>query len=606
MSEHSRLPHSRRSRALGVAVVIALALLAAQAAAAQTPAASAADLAIVHLRAPTVVDDDARTVTVTWIFRATAAIERAEVRWDTDSRPGRDYRFLARGEVADGEPAADEGSTPAFPTYTATFDIPPGASTVYFRVHGATSRHQTWSAERPVAVVTLATTVAGAFPAIVVIQTAPGTGSGFIVNARQILTNWHVVRRASEVTVWFAGSERRTGSVLVVNRHLDVAVVEVPDMPPGVRKVDWESAAKPDLTTPVWAWGFPFPLVPTEDDEDDMTSATVTHGIVSAHQTHDGIRYLETNATLSVGNSGGPLVDAQGRVVGINTLLIGDTTLGFALSVADYRGEIGSLLAGEIPVPPQSVTDIEFMPSTPFGQVGFGAVRCDPDAPTPDGQLAFAGLCVRATYNGFNAVVVADVAWRRDGETLCEREVVIGESVVDGITFVGCDIDDGVRLTEFTSGEYSVTFTLDSAPIGGAIRFVTVPERFKATTTGDSLPGADLDVYQFTAPQGAFVAAIVDTISLATAFDIKACLSTTPDVDGCFDRADDEIECTFPPPAFRCPQAVATLPPAPDGVYYLLVDSSLSRYAGPVGKYEVTLLSPSPIGPLELVQDNVR
>ena len=88
MSEHSRLPRLRQSRALGVAVVIALALLAAQAAAAQTPAASAADLAIVHLRAPTVVDDDARTVTVTWIFRATAAIERAEVRWDTDVAAG--------------------------------------------------------------------------------------------------------------------------------------------------------------------------------------------------------------------------------------------------------------------------------------------------------------------------------------------------------------------------------------------------------------------------------------------------------------------------------------------------------------------------------------
>ena len=606
MSEHSRLPRLRQRRVLSVALLITLALLAAQAAAAQTPAAFATDLAIVHLQAPSVVDDDARTVTVTWIFRATGAIERAEVRWDTDSRPGRDYRFLARGEVADGEPAADEGSTPAFPTYTATFDIPPGASTVYFRVHGATSRHQTWSAERSVAVVPVATTVAGAFPAIVVIQTSRGTGSGFIVNARQILTNRHVVGRANEVTVWFAGSERRTGAVLVVNRQLDLAVVEVEDMPPGVRKLDWESAGKPDLATPVWAWGFPFPLVPTEDDEDDLTSATVTHGIVSAHQTRNGIRYVETNATISAGNSGGPLVDAHGRVVGINTLVIRDTTLGFALSVADYRDEIGSLLAGEIPLPPQSVTDIEFMPSTPFGQVGFGAVRCDLDAPTPDGQPAFAGLCVRATYNNFTFVVRVDVVWSRDGEVLCEKRPIISESVRETNSFAGCEVDDGVRLTEFTSGEYAVTFTLDSAPIGGASRFVTVPERSSTAATGDSLPGADLDVYQFTAPEGAFMAAIVDTISLATAFDIKACLSTTPDPDGCFESADDEIECTFPPPSFSCPQAVTTLPPALDGVYYLLVDSSLSSYAGPIGEYEVTLLSPSEVGPLELVQDNVR
>ena len=213
---------------------------------------------------------------------------------------------------------------------------------------------------------------------------------------------------------------------------------------------------------------------------------------------------------------------------------------------------------------------------------------------------------MRATYSNFTFVVRVDVVWSRDGEVLCEKRPIISESVRETNSFAGCEVDDGVRLTEFTSGEYAVTSTLDSAPIGGASRFVTVPERSSTAATSDSLPGADLDVYQFTAPEGAFMAAIVDTISLATAFDIKACLSTTPTRTAASSRRTtrSSVRSHRPRSRARRPSRRSHRPSTASTT--LLVDSSLSSYAGPIGEYEVTLLSPSEVGPLEVVHDNVR
>ena len=139
-----------------------------------------------------------------------------------------------------------------------------------------------------------------------------------------------------------------------------MAVIAISDMPAGVRRLDWESAAKPPVATEVWVWGFPGPLAPTEQDEDDIFAATVTGGIVSAHQQSDGVLYLQTDAAINPGNSGGPMIDADGRVVGVSAFRISSffdpiEGLNFALSVADYRDRVGDLLAGKGPVPAQSV-----------------------------------------------------------------------------------------------------------------------------------------------------------------------------------------------------------------------------------------------------------
>ena len=601
-----------RGRGLRSALVLALAVLAVQVVVMRTPAVSAQGVLLVHVDAPGLVDEGERIVTINWILRAAAPVEHADIHWDVAPRPARNYRFLAAAE--DGEKELG----PGFPTFTATVEIPPTASTVYFRVHAEAGGRQFWISERSIAVLSVAQSVPDAEAATVFVETPGASGSGFVVNARQILTNQHVVERATEVTVHFAGGTRRQGTVAVVNRELDLAVIEVPDMPQDVRKLDWEAAPRPPPATEVWAWGFPFPLVPADDDEDNVTSATVTRGIISAHQKGDGILYLQTDAAINSGNSGGPLIDADGRVVGINTLkLFGPfgeflEGLGLALSVADYRDEIGALLAGEAPVPAESVTDIEFLPAMPDDMFvfGFGAARCDDEAVSIDDYRAFVGVCASATYENFEAGTSVQVVWDRDQDTLCDTELFLSQPVLDGRSVVGCDIEDGVRLGEFISGEYSVTFRLYGVVIGEASRRVSVPERAETVTSGD-LPrdaGDDAyeDVYRFTAAEGTFVGVIVDTVSDATAFDAGACISTTESVSDCFVIGDDDIECTFPPPLFGCPQFAATLPADADGVYYLRVNSPSASYAGSIGRYQLTVLSTPGIGPLELVMDNLR
>ena len=424
------------------------------------------------------------------------------------------------------------------------------------------------------------------------------------MNARQILTNEHVVVGATDVTVHFAGGVERRGRVTAVNRELDIATVEVLDMPPGVRKLLWGSSPKPRPGTQVWAWGFP--LTPLDDDRENVTSATLTGGLVSAHQMLDGVLYLQTDSAINPGNSGGPLLTADGAVVGINTLKLSEReALGFALSIADYRDAIGDVLAGK-PLPPaESVTEIEFMPVTLSRS---GEPQCNEDAAGPDDHETFVGVCARATYEKFEADTAVGVTWTRDDVPLCDGAVELPQEVLDGDRFIACDVHGGVRLSELTSGDYALRFLLDLTVIGETSRAISVPERVEQVLFSDSLPAGDADVYRFSASGETFLGVIVDTVSEATAFDVGACIGRSADESACFAFGDDEIECTFAPPRFAGPQIVTTLPPSGDGIFHLRIDSGSGGggYAGDVGQYTVTLLSAPGIEPLRRVLDNVR
>jgi hypothetical protein len=124
---------------------------------------------------------------------------------------------------------------------------------------------------------------------------------------------------------------------------------------------------------------------------------------------------------------------------------------------------------------------------------------------------------------------------------------------------------------------------------------------------GDSQPLADQDVWSFAAQPGTQVAVTVDTVTAMSAFDIEACLSTTTSSADCFVFGDDETTCTFPPPAFGCPQISTTLPPDTDGdgIYYVLVESGSgpANYAGPLGAYRLRV-GAACISPLTLVINN--
>ena len=184
--------------------------------------------------------------------------------------------------------------------------------------------------------------------AVVHVQTEQSAGSGFVAGDGLVLTSAHVVGDSSTVTVWFANGARRIGTVTAIDTHLDIAVVEVPRIPASVRALDWQSADSPAVATPVWAWGYP--LERAVIDAGFTRAPTVTSGIVSASRIRDQIWFLQTDAALNAGNSGGPVVNVEGNVVAISTLILapgGDDPegLNFALDIAKHRADIRLLIA---------------------------------------------------------------------------------------------------------------------------------------------------------------------------------------------------------------------------------------------------------------------
>ena len=166
-------------------------------------------------------------------------------------------------------------------------------------------------------------------PAVVSITVGNrGGGSGFIVRRDgMVLTNAHVVGNASIVRVGLADGREIEGRVLSRDAALDVAVVRVP-----VTNLPVATLGNSDelqVGQLAVAIGNPLGL-----------ERTVTTGVISALNRSarelGGESFLQTDAAISPGNSGGPLVDSQGRVVGINSAILagqGVAGLGFAIPI---------------------------------------------------------------------------------------------------------------------------------------------------------------------------------------------------------------------------------------------------------------------------------
>ena len=147
-----------------------------------------------------------------------------------------------------------------------------------------------------------------------------------------IVTNAHVVTYNSRVAIH--PSEGPTGipaKVVHADTRLDIAFV-MPLFPLERSPLPTATAAEAVPGQTVVAIGHPLGL-----------AFTVTQGILSAHRTRRGIPYLQTDAAINAGNSGGPLLDAEGRVLGVNTMIRADgQNLSFAVSVDAFRQDLDS------------------------------------------------------------------------------------------------------------------------------------------------------------------------------------------------------------------------------------------------------------------------
>ncbi len=182
-------------------------------------------------------------------------------------------------------------------------------------------------------------------------------GTGIVLNQKGlILTNDHVIKGARSLTVDASGSTKKTTSAKIVGEEAnqDLALIEVDPSGLGLTPLTLASSSAVQVGDTVYAIGTPYGL-----------EETFTKGIVSALNREiaapDGAKIagaIQTDAALNPGNSGGPLIDEQGQVIGVNSQIASDaaqsegsqpgsTGVGFAISSNTVASVVKKIEAGE-------------------------------------------------------------------------------------------------------------------------------------------------------------------------------------------------------------------------------------------------------------------
>ncbi|PJZ69580.1 serine protease [Leptospira perolatii] len=170
-----------------------------------------------------------------------------------------------------------------------------------------------------------------------------GLGSGFILNKEgYILTNEHVVRQFDKFTVVTKSGKKIQAKLIGADQTVDVALLKIEA---SSELVPIEIGDSSQVKVGDWAIaiGAPFGL-----------EQSMTVGIVSAVGRggidNSGVHYIQTDAAINQGNSGGPLLDIGGRVIGINRMIVspsgGSIGLGFAIPISEAKSVVEELKTG--------------------------------------------------------------------------------------------------------------------------------------------------------------------------------------------------------------------------------------------------------------------
>jgi 2-alkenal reductase len=190
-----------------------------------------------------------------------------------------------------------------------------------------------------------------------------GNGSGFLIDTEgHIVTNDHVVEGGDVFWVTFSDGSIRSAEVLGADPYSDLAVLLVEDLPPSAVPLELGDSDALEVGQEVVAIGNPFGL------EGTMTTGIISalgRSLPSSVTTGGGTfsipRVIQTDAAINPGNSGGPLLDLQGRVIGVNTAIRtvfgGSIGIGFAIPVNIVKRIIPQLIEeGEFHYPYLGIT----------------------------------------------------------------------------------------------------------------------------------------------------------------------------------------------------------------------------------------------------------
>ena len=260
-------------------------------------------------------------------------------------------------------------------------------------------------------------------------QEGTATGSGFVVDDEgHIVTNAHVVEGADNVTVSFdEDGDAVQAEVKGVDTSTDVAVLKVdPSEVPNLTPLPLGDSSQLEVGQPVIAIGNPFGQV-----------RTVTTGIVSGLQRQieapNGFTIpdvVQTDASINPGNSGGPLLDENGRVIGINSQIAtgggqGSVGIGFAVPINTAKGLLPKLKAGEtierayLGVQMQGVTEQVADDLNLAADQGALIVEVTPDSPADK-----AGLRGGGTQTSDGTAAGGDLIVAIDGKQMPDEDAV--------------------------------------------------------------------------------------------------------------------------------------------------------------------------------------
>lgn len=272
-------------------------------------------------------------------------------------------------------------------------------------------------------------------------------GSGFLVNdSGFILTNFHVISGSQRIQVTLSDQSRYTARALDTDRSDDLALIKIEPK----RKLPFLRLGDSDhleVGQKVLAIGNPFGL-----------EGTLTTGVVSSigraiqsENNTDLQGMIQTDAAINGGNSGGPLLDSSGDVVGINTAILGETNLGigFALPINRAKALLSDYQAGRISERPR---------------VGVSTVYTAGDLAEALGLPRRGGLLVQNVVPG-SSEAAAGIRGANDVVVVGNSELGIGGDLIMAIDGQPVDredalvrayarkrVGDTIRLTIFRNG----------------------------------------------------------------------------------------------------------------------------------------------------------
>ena len=259
-------------------------------------------------------------------------------------------------------------------------------------------------------------------------QQARVLGSGFVIDkSGHVVTNYHVIEGASKVEVSFSGNDEMPATVVGKDPSTDIAVLRIKGAEGrALTPLELGNSDVVRVGDAVVAIGNPFGL-----------ERTVTAGIISALQREitapNGFaidRVIQTDAAINHGNSGGPLLNADGRVIGVNSQIEsgsgGNVGISFAVPINTVKDVVSQLLEhgkvdhAYIGVEMATVTsELAANVRLPVDQ-GVLIQRVRPDSPAA--QAGLRGGTTQVVVDGESYLVGGDVITKADGQAIESAE----------------------------------------------------------------------------------------------------------------------------------------------------------------------------------------